>query len=380
MKLSLMFRRSMNMSKYDEIDFEKVSLQLQEQVEKDPNNVKLRNELAIVFMETNEYEEAFFQLQAAAEINPSVQTLYNLAYFYFTEGKPIIEATGNTREIRSSEEDAEEESMFSTWEIADEEAFDIVEDLLKNKPDHYFPYNLMGEMYIKEEKYEEAINVLKKGSNLTPSLENLSNLGLCYYKKGMLPEAAECFHKAHTLRSCNNYSLFPLLSYGICLAQLGRESEAREVAKELLFLSEKEEEALEADIAEIYYILGDYEEFVDIYSKLDWDFYSEAFLPTYFYSLWKLSKIKEIEELASKTIQRKEKEMKEVIQDPDEEEDFKDEYEEVTMEEITFIKNAVREIYKGKAPIIDYKPQVETRCYLYGCFRHTNSNPYYFSI
>lgn len=54
-------------------------------------------------------------------------------------------------------------------------------------------------------------------------------------QKGMLPEAAECFYKAHQLRSCNNYSLFPLLSYGICLAQLGRKSEAREVAKELLF-------------------------------------------------------------------------------------------------------------------------------------------------
>ncbi|MBM6601954.1 tetratricopeptide repeat protein [Priestia megaterium] len=365
------------MSKYDEIDFEKIALQMQEQVEKDPHNVKLRNELAIVFMETNEYEEAFFQLQAAAEINPSVQTFYNLAYFYFTEGKPIIEDISNTKEIRSSEED---ESMFSTWEIADREAFDILEDLLKNKPEHYFLYNLMGELYIKKEKYEEAINLLKEGINLTPSLENLNNLGLCYYKKGMLPEAVACFHKAHPLRSCNNYSLFPLLSYGMCLAKLGRESEAREVAKELLFLSKKEEEGLEADIAEIYYILGDYEEFVNIYSKLDWDFYSEEFLPTYFYSLWKLSKTKEIEELASKTIQRKEKEMKEVTQDPDEEEDFKAEYEEVTTEEITFIKNAVREVYEGKAPIIDYKPEVETRCYLYGCFRHTNSNPNYFSI
>ncbi|MEB4887672.1 tetratricopeptide repeat protein [Priestia megaterium] len=167
------------MSKYDEIDFEEIALEMQKQVEQGLHNVKLRNELAIVFMETNEYEEAF----------------------------------------------------------------DIVEDLLKNKPDHYFPYNLMGEMYIKEEKYEEAINVLKEGINLTPSLENLSNLELCYYKKGMLPEAAECFHKAHRLRSCNNYGLFPLLSYGICLAQLGRKSEAREVAKELLFLSEKEKEA-----------------------------------------------------------------------------------------------------------------------------------------
>lgn len=121
-------------------------------------------------------------------MKPSIQPLYNLAYFYFTEGKPIIEATSNTKETRNFEEETEEESMSYTWKIADEEAFDIVEDLLKNKPDHYFPYNLMGEMYIKEEKYEEAINILKEGINLTPSLENLSNLGLCYYKK-------ECYLK-----------------------------------------------------------------------------------------------------------------------------------------------------------------------------------------
>ncbi|GAB1808348.1 hypothetical protein [Priestia megaterium] len=48
------------MSKYDEIGFEKIALQMQKQVKKDPNNVQLRNELAIVFMEINQYEDAFF--------------------------------------------------------------------------------------------------------------------------------------------------------------------------------------------------------------------------------------------------------------------------------------------------------------------------------
>lgn len=48
------------MNKYDEIDFEKIALHMQKQVEADPNNVQLRNELAIVFMEINQYEDAFF--------------------------------------------------------------------------------------------------------------------------------------------------------------------------------------------------------------------------------------------------------------------------------------------------------------------------------
>ncbi len=63
---------------------------------------------------------------------------------------------------------------------------------------------------------------------------------------------------------------------------MGRKSEAKEAAKELLLLSEKKEEELEADIVEIYYILEDYEEVVKIYSKLDWGFYSRRILSDLF--------------------------------------------------------------------------------------------------
>ncbi len=119
------------------------------------------------------------------------------------KAKPTIENIGSG----SFEEDAEEEEMSYTWEIADKEAFDIVEDLLKKQTKALFSYNVMGEMYIKKEKYEEAIGILEEAITLTPSLENLNNLGLCYYKKGRLPEAAECFRKAHLLRSSNNYSV-----------------------------------------------------------------------------------------------------------------------------------------------------------------------------
>ena len=85
-----------------------------------------------------------FQLQAAAELKPSIQTLYNLGYFYFAEGKPIVE-------------DMEEEEMSYIWEIADKEAFTIVEDILKHKPRHHFPYNVMGEMYIKKKSMKKQL-------------------------------------------------------------------------------------------------------------------------------------------------------------------------------------------------------------------------------
>ena len=354
---------------------------LEKNVAKEPNNTKLRNNLAISLMEANRYEEAFQHFEEAAKRNPNIQSLFNLAYFYSTEGKPImskvIEQEGeNEKEEQPLEEKVIEEEY--SWEIADDEAFELLEKIIKLNPQHYFPYNLMAEMYMKKEEYETAITFLKEAVSHTPSLENLHNLGMCYYKKGMISTAVDYFGKAHALRSERNLTLWPMLCYGVCLAQLGRKEEAKEIAKEMLILSEKEEQEFQSDIAEIYYSIDDYKEFVNEYSKLDWVFYSVEYLPPYFYSLWKLGQLEQIEKLANQVIANKEKQIEEVLNDPEECDDFdKVEYEAEIREEITFVRKAVQEVYAGIRPTLKFEPYLETACYFYGCFRHDNPNPNY---
>ncbi|MED3831578.1 tetratricopeptide repeat protein [Priestia megaterium] len=336
---------------------------LEKEIAKEPNNTKVRNNLAISLMEANRYQEAFLHFEEAAKRNPNVQSLFNLAYFYSTEGKPII--------------DKSEEEAYS-WEIADDEAFELLKKVVELNPQHHFPYNLMGEMYIKKEKYETAITFLKQAISYTPSLENLHNLGVCYYKKGMIGTAVDYFSKAHALRSERNLTLWPMLCYGVCLAQLGRKEEAKAIAKEMLILSEKEEQEFQSDIAEIYYFIDDYKEFVKEYSQLDWVFYSVEYLPPYFYSLWKLGQSGEIEKLAAKIIANKEKQIEEVLNDPEECDDFdKVEYEAEIREEIAFVRKTVQNVYAGIRPTVRFEPYLETSCYFYGCFRHNNPNPNY---
>jgi len=357
---------------------------LEKKIAKEPNNTKVRNNLAISLMEANRYQEAFLHLEEAAKRDPNVQSLFNLAYFYSTEGKPIMSKViekeeESEKEAQPLEEKAiEEEAEEYSWEIAEDEAFELLEKIMKLDPQHYFPYNLMGEMYIKKEEYETAITFFKQAVSHTPSLENLHNLGMCYYKKGMISTAVDYFGKAHALRSERNLTLWPMLCYGVCLAQLGRKEEAKAIAKEMLIISEKEEQEFQSDIAEIYYFVDDYKEFVNEYSKLDWVFYSVEYLPPYFYSLWKLGLSEEIEKLADEVIANKEKQIEEVLNDPEECDDFdKVEYEAEIREEIAFVKKTVQDVYAGIRPTVKFEPYLETGCYFYGCFRHNNPNPTY---
>lgn len=360
---------------------------LEKDIAKEPDNSMVRNNLAISLMEANRYEEAFLHFEEAAKREPNVQSLFNLAYFYSTEGKPIMskaiekeeesEKEAQSIEKKVVEEEIEEEEEYS-WETADNEAFELLEKVIKLNPQHYFPYNLMAEMYIKKEEYDTAITFLKQAVSQTPSLENLHNLGMCYYKKGMISTAVDYFGKAHALRSERNLTLWPMLCYGVCLARLGRKEEAKETAKEMLILSEKEEQEFQSDIAEIYYFIDDYKEFVNEYSKLDWVFYSVEYLPPYFYSLWKLGQSEEIEKLAAKVIANKKKDIDEVLNDPEECDDFdKAEYEAEIREEIAFVRKAVQDVYAGIRPTVKFEPYLETGCYFYGCFRHNNPNTNY---
>ncbi|MGF9891055.1 tetratricopeptide repeat protein [Priestia megaterium] len=383
---------------FEDIDFKEYEIKYEEHIRlaneyadkltkdiaKEPNNAMVRNNLAIALMEANRYEEAFYHFEEAAKREPNVQSLFNLAYFYSTEGKPIISKVSENEEGNKKEEQPLKEQVIDdeeeeySWETADNEAFELLEKIIKLNPQHYFPYNLMAEMYMKKEEYETAITFLKQAVSQTPSLENLHNLGMCYYKKGMISTAVDYFGKAHALRSERNLTLWPMLCYGVCLAQLGRKEEARKIAKEMLILSKKEEQEFESDIAEIYYFIDDYKEFVNEYSKLDWVFYSVEYLPAYFYSLWKLGQSKEIEKLADEVIANKEKQIEEVLNDPEDCDDFdKVEYEAEIREEIAFVRKTVQDVYAGIRPTIKFEPYLETGCYFYGCFRHNNPNPNY---
>ncbi|AHA06594.1 hypothetical protein IEC_02458 [Bacillus toyonensis] len=77
------------------------------------------NEKAIEMFEQNEYEKAMELFQRAVHESRGVQSLNNLAWMYFYE-----------------EED-------------DARALELIKEVVKLNPSSYFPYNILGEIYIK---------------------------------------------------------------------------------------------------------------------------------------------------------------------------------------------------------------------------------------
>jgi Flp pilus assembly protein TadD len=340
-------------------DYKELVKSLTEQIKREPNNSYIINDLAISLMEINQFEAAFFQFMKAAKINPNIQTLCNLAYFYYTEGEPLEDGC---------------------WRYKEKEAVDILEKVIRQDPKTDIPYTLLGEIYLKSNRYDKAVEILSKAIDIKPTIENLNNLGVCYFNKTNFEQASKYFCAAAKLiKAENNDSLYPLLNYGISLAILNKKEEALKIATELVNLNRALDEDLATEITEIYYILGEYSHFANLYSKLDLLFYSVEWIPTYLYSLHKLARRDEIDIILKLITDNNEQKIQEALQDEDDEEDWgepgrKEEYIEELKNEIIFLKNALNQILKGNKPKLKYELSIETGCYLFGCKKHNNPN------
>jgi tetratricopeptide (TPR) repeat protein len=114
------------------------------------------NEKAIEMFEQNKYEEAMELFQQAVHESRDVQSLNNLAWMYFYE------------------------------EENDDKALELIREVVKLNPSSYFPYNILGDIYMKQEKWTEANNDYKTmieriKSGYVPGLEFETDfIGGCY--------------------------------------------------------------------------------------------------------------------------------------------------------------------------------------------------------
>ncbi|WP_027409738.1 tetratricopeptide repeat protein [Anoxybacteroides tepidamans] len=335
-------------------NFNELVKRLQKQLQNEPDNACLRNELAIALMEINDFAGAFFQLEKAAAIQPHIQSLNNLAYFYYYEGESLGEGV---------------------WRKKEKEAIRLLQKAIQYRPSSHIPYSLLGEIYAASGRYREAKKVLQTAVAIQPTWQNLNNLGVCYYKTGFLEKAAEHFSLSNLERKEADLSLYPLLNYGVTLAQLGRREEARQLAKRLLDMNEEVEEGVEVEVAHIYYIMGDYVSLRAIYDKLQLLYYTIDDIAPYFFALKQLDRCDEMKEIAQSIIHHKLDEMKATLADDGEwEYGRKEEYINELKEDIAVLENLVERIMEGEQPVWKYEPIIESDCYLFGCKRHGNPN------
>lgn len=337
-------------------DYQEIVRELEKKIDQEPDNVIVMNDLAIALMEVRRYEDSLEHFQKAALLVPSIQSLHNLAYFYYAEGEP---------------------SKDGWWACSEEKAVKLLEKAIEQKPTSHFPYTLLGRIHIGKEDFEKAIPLLEKAITLQPTLENVNNLGVCFYFTSRLNEAADCFYQVSLLRGKDISSLHPLLSYGVCLAILNKHAEARDVANELVHLCNESDSDIEEDeVANIYYEINDFSAVTEIYNKTKFQ-YAKYWVPNYLYSLYQLCEKTKMKDVLDKVLLYNENEIQDAINSTDETWEFESrkEYIEELQSDIFFYKNVFQEIIEDKRPPLDYRPSTESNCYLFGCTRH--NNPYY---
>lgn len=297
------------------------------------------NEKAIDLLEQNDYGAALSVFQQAVEKSRDVQSLTNLAW------------------VLTNEEDDFDQ------------ASELLIEVIQMKPISYFPYNLLGEIYMQKEMWQEASIILKQAIAIEPTIESTFNLGATMYHLGNFEEAASFY-----LASAGN-SDYGLYGYVRCLINLGKMTEAKH--KLDTFSEDADDFVGEIEVAEFYVELTCYEEAVHWYKKGFESYYPQAsWVGRYIYSLLQLGWTEKAKEIQVIALNQKMEELKEESEEECDEhwtEQDKQESIQKLRKEIEKYEQIAEWMLNKSTPSIEFDsfdPSISPRCYLFGCKRH----------
>lgn len=296
------------------------------------------NQKAIEYFECNEYDAALALFKEAVNESRNVQSLTNLAWIYYHEE--------------------------SDTEIAQE----LVKEAISLNPVSHFPYNLLGEINVALEKWEDASNVLLKSIAIEPSKEAYNNLAIAKYHLGELNEASALFLKS---AEPSDYTMY---SHIKCLIELNKVTEAK---CKLDTFSESDDEFVgEVHVAELYFELQCFSDAVRWFEK-SWNTYHKTsdWVCRYVYSLIKTNSWNRAVEIANECTQLKIKDIEEeraVQCNEDWTESDKVRYIKQLEDEKQEYENIINMISRGFVPPLNFSTSLSSSCYLFGCSRHNH--------
>jgi tetratricopeptide (TPR) repeat protein len=332
-----------------EISDEQLIGRVQNEFEKDSTNTILMNRLAIAYLETNQYEEALAQFENAVHTRRTIQALNNCAWFYMHEGEPTTDGS---------------------WMERVDKAIVLLEEAVKQNPTSDFPYRLLGEAYLREKRYEQALQALNQAVKIDDTSVGLNNLGVALYFHGDFKQASEFFRRAANLGS--EPAKANLI---MALLQVPNPEAARhesQVLAEIAIADPHVDYYGPLEVAQFFYALKDFQNAVHLYqAALPVYWKDPTWFAEYIYSLTVLNRNSEAEALVKDFIDEKTKHIVEIEKDPDwdNEEDRQDNIHSL-QQDINQLQESVDAIRNGWAPSVTFEPCAEYGCYLFGCTRH----------
>ncbi|WP_454192728.1 tetratricopeptide repeat protein [Paenibacillus sp. Marseille-Q7038] len=235
-------------------------------------------------------------------------------------------------------------------------------------PASHFPYNLLGEINVELERWEEASNVLLNSIEIEHSKEAYNNLAIAKYHRGELDEASALFLKS---AEPSDYAMY---SHIKCLIEIGKSTEAK---CKLDAFSECDDEFVgEVHVAELYFELQCFSEAVRWFRK-SWDTYYKTpdWVCRYIYSLIKTNSWDRAVEITNECIRLK-------TNDIQEEQEVQCNEDWTESEKATYIKqleddkqeyeNIIYMISRDFIPPLKFTTSLSSSCYLFGCSRHNH--------
>lgn len=294
------------------------------------------NEKALQLFEANVYDEALALFEQAVNEKRTVQSLNNLAWMYMYEEEDVRLAKP------------------------------LLEEVLALRPHSHFPYNMLGEIAIREKDWESARELLKESIAIQSSREAIYNLAVANFHTGRIKQAAEGFHAiAEDSDIVRWYEVIARIRNGeLAVAQSILDEWNSESAHYL--------GAIEA--ADAYVELDCWQEARDMFEK-EWADYvvSPNVISRYAYVLFRLQDLHACQEVIDQSIADKgaeiEQEKLEICDEHWTEADKFDRIQELH-EELNYLQQLFAKLQAGYRPVFEFELHHEGGCYLFGCKQH----------
>lgn len=191
-----------------------------------------------------------------------------------------------------------------------EESAEMLETLLRKKPEFIDATQLLGDIYCEQERYKEAANIYNEALKYNPtSYELYYNMGMVYTMLNDFKNAKDCYEKAATINTLLYNSYYNLGEISLIYNDL-------EEAEKFFMQSTKGEDIEPKayyNLAMIYMLKGDKEnaiKFLNVAIDIDFYFYKKADTEPIFIPIKAYINFPNIEEEATKETKFTQKEIK----------------------------------------------------------------------
>lgn len=284
------------------------------------------------------FEEAQMMLEQAVMEKRDIQSLHNLACFYIKDAEEYYKA------------------------------LPLLAEVIEQQPKHYFPFALLGEIYLRMEKYISAIRILEYALKMEDTEVVHANLAAAYFNMDNFEKAAEHYKKSATdgdfLKYAEMVSYLHLDDYDSVLNTLKKVN------------TNDENYMGEVNVAELYAQINYFDEAIPLF-EIGWREIVRSYdwVEHYVYALIQLGRVEEasdiIDQMKTETADEIVESSIRAIDKAVIEENLEESIMDLLHTKEKYNK-LIGRILKGYRPRIYFEPYYVSKCYLYDCKIHGN--------